>query len=102
MSSVRHSASHGRQFRLAAIMAIAMLAGSPHGALASKAEDRCNALELQLSAALKTHSGSGARSAAAYGAKAHELCTEHRPALGLRSYMKAFKAIGVKPVLPEE
>lgn len=102
MSSVKASASHGRHLRLAAITATVMLIGASQGALASKADDRCKALELQLSAALKTHTGSGASSAGAFGAKAHQLCSEHRPALGLRTYMKAFKAIGVKPVLPDE
>jgi hypothetical protein len=79
-----------------------LLAAGLQPCLASPATVRCADLELQLAVALKAHPGSKAAKAAALGAQAHKLCTHAQPALGLRTYVKAFRALGVEPKLPDE
>jgi hypothetical protein len=70
--------------------------------LASQATVRCANLEHQLDVAVKAHPGAKATRAAALGAQAHKLCSNARPAMGLRTYVKAFRALGIEPKLPQE
>ena len=75
---------------------------SAEAGLASQATARCADLEQQFAVALKAHPGSKATKAAALGSQADKLCTHGQPALGLRTYIRAFRALGVEPKLPQE
>lgn len=87
-------------WRLLAVLGMVSALLQP--ASASQATVTCVSLEQQLQAALKAHPGSKAAKAAGLGVQAHKLCTHSQPALGLRTYMKAFRALGVEPKLPDQ
>lgn len=101
--SITHSReSHAGHRALKLIAAAVLLLTASHPALASRATQRCTALDTQLQAALKSHPGSRATRAAALGVQARKLCSTARPALGLRTYIKAFRELGLEPELPKE
>jgi hypothetical protein len=84
------------------LFVLGMFSALAQPVLASQATARCADLEQQLQVALKAHPGSKATKAAPLGVEAHKLCTHAQPALGLRTYVKAFRALGVEPKLPQE
>lgn len=84
------------------LIVFGVFSASVQPGLASQATVTCANLEQQLEAALKAHPGSKATKAAGLGAQAHKLCLHSQPALGLRTYIKAFHALGVEPKLPDQ
>jgi hypothetical protein len=84
------------------LIAAGFLLAASQPCLASRATARCTNLEHQLEVVVKAHPGAKATRAAALGAQAHKLCSNARPAMGLRTYVKAFRVLGVEPRLPEE
>lgn len=91
-------ARHSRSFRTL-LVAAGLFASATQPGLASQATARCSAIEQQFQSALKTHPGT---KAAGLGAQARKLCGTGRPALGLRTYIKAFRVLGVDPDLPKD
>lgn len=93
-----------RLFMFAMISALAgsaseiAVAASPVRPTISRAE-HCNALNRQLDDALKSVTATKQATAArALQKKAAKLCSERKQAQGIRTYAKALKLLGIKPI----